>query len=404
MKNVEKLEKNECLLWFGGWTSKFGNIIFDYANSISIACAFTGNPKILAIYQSSESIIQIIFNLIGGAKADKGSRKKIAIVTDVLAAIICFVLSFFVASGFMAEVMIIANALLALVHAFNSPTYKSLIREMIKKDRIGFYNAVGNAGGEIISVAGPVVGVWLVGIIGVRGALLFDAGTFLVSALAESMLNKLDGEEKKAESGKRSNVFLDIKDGFAYLLREKKILFLLILASLVNFFLAGYNLLLPYTEVMFDGLLPHFYSKALAAGAIGGIAGSVILAKFSKKLGNSEVPMIFFLMCTGLALILVPVVALLGIPALCLIPFVLFEAALTAFNIRFMSYVQVSVDENYLGRVFSIIFTVAVLFMPVGSFAFSMILNVAKISSFLVVGIGIAVLSAGSFVINARMK
>lgn len=405
MKNVEKLEKNECLLWFGGWTSKFGNIIFDYANSISIACAFTGNPKILAIYQSSESIIQIIFNLIGGAKADKGSRKRIAIVTDALAAIICFVLSFFVESGFMAEVMIIANALLALVHAFNSPTYKSLIREMIRKDRIGFYNAVGNAGGEIISVAGPVIGVWLVGIIGVRGALLFDAGTFLVSAVAESRLNRLDEScDKKEENNKKSNVFLDIKDGFAYLLREKKILFLLILASLVNFFLAGYNLLLPYTEVMFDGVLPHFYSKALSAGAVGGIVGSVILAKFSKKLGNSEKPMIFFLLCTGFSLILIPLVALVGIPSLCLIPFALFEAALTAFNIRFMSYVQVSVDEKYLGRVFSIIFTVAVIFMPMGSFAFSMILNVSKVSSYLAVGIGIAALSAGSFVVSARIK
>ena len=76
-KEAKKLKKNEVLLWLGSWTSKFGNIVFDYANSVSIVSVFSGKPWVLALYQSSETIIQIVFNLIGGAKADKGSRKKI---------------------------------------------------------------------------------------------------------------------------------------------------------------------------------------------------------------------------------------------------------------------------------------------------------------------------------------
>ena len=170
---MKKLEKNEVLLWFGSWTSKIGNIVFDYANSMSIVSSFSGKTWILALYQSSETIIQIIFNLIGGAEADKGSRKKIVIITDILAAIVCAVLSFFVDTGCMAEVMICANAILAVIYAFNSPTYKSIIREMVKKNRIGFYNSVSNAGGELIGIAGPIIGVGLVHIIGTRGALAF---------------------------------------------------------------------------------------------------------------------------------------------------------------------------------------------------------------------------------------
>ena len=134
-----RIRKNEALLWFGSWTSKIGNIIFDYANSISIVSAFAGKPWILAIYQSSETIIQILFNLVGGARADTGNRKKIVIITDILSALICGILSFFVKTHLMAQVMVIANALLALVYAFNSPTYKSMIREVIVKERIGFF-------------------------------------------------------------------------------------------------------------------------------------------------------------------------------------------------------------------------------------------------------------------------
>ena len=79
---MRKERKNEALLWFGKWTSKLGNIVFDYANSVSIVGAFSHAPWVLALYQSSETVIQIVFNLIGGAKADSGIRKKKMCIRD----------------------------------------------------------------------------------------------------------------------------------------------------------------------------------------------------------------------------------------------------------------------------------------------------------------------------------
>ncbi|MBQ7492033.1 MAG: MFS transporter [Clostridia bacterium] len=398
----KKIRKNEALLWFGSWTSRIGNIIFDYANSISIVGAFAGKPWILATYQSSETIIQILFNLIGGAKADKGNRKKIVIITDMLAALICGFLSFFVGTGFMAQVMVIVNALLAVVSAFNSPTYKSLIREVIEKERIGFFNSISHAGGEFIRVTGPIIGVGLVGVIGVRGALLFDACTFAVSAASELFLTKLDGTvESKTD---KKNVLADIVEGFGYLVKEKKILFLVILASFVNFFLAGYNLLLPYTNIIYDGILDNFYSKALAMEAVGGIISSAVCAKIVNKFKDNILALIVFLFGTGFVLVLEPIFALTANYYLCLIPFALFGISLTAFNIQFMSFVQVAVNENYLGRVFSIIFTVAVLFMPVGSFLFSIFVNASDVNSFYTVGGGIMLLSLLSILIHYLYK
>lgn len=399
-KEAKKLKKNEVLLWLGSWTSKFGNIVFDYANSVSIVSVFSGKPWVLALYQSSETIIQIVFNLIGGAKADKGSRKKIVIVTDLLAALICFVLSFFVGTGIMAQVMIVANVLLAVVYAFNSPTYKSMIREMVERDRIGFYNSIANAGSEIIGITGPMIGVALVGVIGTRGALLFDACTFIVSAVLESLLVRVT--ETPIKEKEKKNVISDIWEGFQYLLHEKQILFLVILAAFVNFFLAGYNLLLPYTDIMFEGQFDNFYSKALAMEAVGGIVGSVFCSKFADRFNENERALILFLSGTGLSMLLEPLAALSENMYLCLIPFIVFGAALTSFNIQFMSHVQIAVDENYLGRVFSIIFTVAVLFMPLGSLVFSAVADTGKVESFGIVGGGIVVLSLVSLLVHGK--
>ncbi len=57
----------------------------------------------------------------------------------------------------MAQVMVIANAMLALVYAFNSPTYKSMVREVIEKERIGFYLV----GGGIVVLAVIARGILL---------------------------------------------------------------------------------------------------------------------------------------------------------------------------------------------------------------------------------------------------
>ena len=386
---MRKERKNEALLWFGKWTSKLGNIVFDYANSVSIVGAFAHAPWVLALYQSSETVIQIVFNLIGGAKADSGSRKKILIVTDVLSAAICLAVSFFVASPRMAEVVIAANALLAVVYAFNSPTYRSIVREMVDGERIGMYNSVSNGGGEVIKIAGPMVGMLLVRWIGVRGALLFDALTFLLSAVSEMLLMPISDAQKKPKEKK--NIFRDIAEGFSYLVRERQLLFLILLSALVNFFLAGFNLLCPYTDVMYASFGIEFYSKVLVMEAAGGLLGSLISSRLGSRVKENARLMVLFLGAMGAALT--------GSAIVCLIPFLLSGTALTVFNIQFMSYVQLRADEAYLGRVFSIIFTVAVLFMPVGSFVFSFLLDTTSPAGFAVVGGGILLLAAAGILI-----
>ena len=48
---------------------------------------------------------------------------------------------------------------------------------------------------------------------------------------------------------------------------------------------------------------------------------------------------------------------------------------------------EISADENYLGRVFSIIFTASVLFMTLGSIIFSSFVYVCSINSYYVIGV-----------------
>ena len=389
----KKSKRNEGLLIFGRWTSKIGDIVFDYVNSVVLVHAFTKSSWVLALYQSSQTIVQIIFNLIGGAIADGGKRKKILITTDLLSAIVCLIASFFVQSKLVAVALISANALLALIFAFSSPTFKAIVREMVSKERIVKYNSISNAGKELISMAGPIIGVALMSLVGARGSLIINAITFFISAISECLLVKLESEEKKEDGKEKKNIIKDIKEGLKYLYNEKPVFALLVLSALVNFFLAGYNLLLPYTDIMYEGVFEGFYAKAMAAEAIGAILGSLINSKIPSSFSNKYSSLTIFLGLNGASLLLVPLVNIPRNQILCLLPIVLFGASLTIFNINLMSYVQVNVAEEFLGRVFSVIFTVAVMFMPLGSWFFSIFNFAENINSFAIVGAGIVVLS-----------
>lgn len=395
---MKKLKKNEGLLIFGRWTSKIGDIVFDYVNSVVIVQAFTNSSWVLALYQSSQTIINLLFNLIGGAIADRGKRKRILIITDLLSALVCFLASFFVDSYLVAIALITGNALLALIFSFSSPTFKAIVREVIEKERIGFYNSISNAGSELISMVGPVIGLALMNSVGARGSLLINAATLVISAISEALLVRLDKEKEETEKNKRKNIIADIGAGFQYLWREKTIFYLVAVSALVNFFLAGYNLLVPYTDVMYKGIFDGFYSKVMVVEAIGGIAGSFVNSKLPAKLTKKYVVLILFLGATGASLVLLPIASLSGNLIVCLLPFLLFGAMLTMFNINFMSYVQIHVDEDYLGRVFSVIFTVAVMFMPIGSLVFSFLNIVESVSGFAIMGGGIILLAAISMI------
>ncbi|SCY75662.1 tyrosine-type recombinase/integrase [Butyrivibrio sp. INlla14] len=69
-----------------------------------------------------------------------------------------------------------------------------------------------------------------------------------------------------------------MKEGMLYIKNEYWILFLLILSGVVNFFLAGYNLLLPFTENLFTNVV-GFYGKAMMSEALGGIVGAFLCSK-----------------------------------------------------------------------------------------------------------------------------
>lgn len=380
---------NKYLLIIGKETSRFGNILFDYANSILIVNIFKTNALFLAIYQSSETIISIVFNLIGGVFADQGKKKRIIVFTDILSAFICMLVALFVKAQIVLIAILIANILLAILHSFNSPVYSSIIRDTIEKKEIPKFNSVQNGVSEIVRVGGTAIAVAMISIIGAQGALIIDAATFFLSAITESRL-KLWIKNDYNSPQKHNNVLNNLRDSFRYLYSEKSILRIIIIAAFVNFFLSGYTLLIPYTNNYYDGKFTDFYGKVLAIEAAGGVIGSLLNSKVKFK--NDLTGLAITLQLTGIFISLTPILGESKYSLVCLIPHFFAATIVAVYNIRFISYIQINSDAEYLGRVFSIINAASLVFVPAGAFVFANVCDVSALNGYLFSGIGIVVL------------
>ncbi|MGR1341108.1 MFS transporter [Streptococcus agalactiae] len=372
--------------------SKLGDVFYDYGNSTWIASMGGLGQKILGIYQIVELLVSIVLNPFGGALADRFQRRKILLITDAICAIMCFLLSFIGDDKVMVYGLIVANAILAVSNAFSSPAYKSYIPEIVDKADIITYNANLETIVQIISVSSPVLGFLIFNNFGIRITLIVDAITFLISFLFLYAIKVERVQLSKQEKVAIKNILADIADGFTYIKKEKEIMFFLIIAALLNTFLAMFNYLLPFTNSLLR--TSGAYATILSISAIGSIIGALIARKIKSSI-NSMLSMLVF---SSLGVIVMGFPSLFELPIW--IPYsgsFLFNSLLTMFNIHFFSQVQIRVDEAYMGRVMSTIFTIAIMFMPIGTLFMTIFSFALSNVSFIVIGCAIAILGGLGF-------
>lgn len=387
-----KKTKNISYLVMSKGVSKIGDIMFDFANNTFLAGLNPTSLSLVAIYQSLEKVIGVLFNLFGGVIADSFKRKKIIIGTNFLSGIACIVLSLISKEQWLVYAIVITNVILAFMSAFSGPSYKAFTKEVVKEDSISKLNSLLETTSTVIKVTIPMVAIFLYNILGVRGVLLLDGLSFLMAALLILFVTPVNEEVDTKEEMTINGVFNDLKVGFKYVYSHKPIFIIIILSALVNFVLAAYNLLLPYSSQMFEGISDRLYGSFLTAQAIGGFLGSILSGFVNRSLSSRR--LLLFSAYSGLMLMLTaPLYFIFHNLIILIFSPALFSLFLSIFNIQFFSIVQRDVDNEFLGRVFGIIFSVAILFMPLGTVFFSVVLNPNNTFNIFIIGVSITVLS-----------
>ena len=376
-----------------GAINKIGNMLYDYGNSVWLASMGTIGKTVLGIYQISELVTGILVNPFGGVISDRFSRRKILMTTDLVCGLLCLAISFITNDSLMIAALIFANIVQAIAFGFSRPANKAIITEVVEKDEIVTYNAHLELVLQVVSVCSPVFSFLVLQFASLHMTLLLDALTFFIAFVLVAFLPKEEAkvQERKQFTGK--DIFSDIKDGLDYIWHQKEIFFLLLVASSVNFFFAAFEFLLPFSNRLYG--VKGAYATILTLGAI----GSILEALVANKITSSMKILLFLLLMAGIG------VFMMGLP---LPPYLSFSGNLvceffvTIFDIHFFTQVQTKVEGDYLGRVLSTIFTLAILFMPVAKVLMTWLPSV-RVESFLLIGAGVILLSVIASVYAKRI-
>ena len=377
-----------------GAINRMGNMLYDYGNSVWLASMGTIGKTVLGIYQISELVTSILVNPFGGVISDRFSRRKILMMTDLVCGLLCLAISFIRNDRWMIAALIVANIVQAIAFAFSRTANKAIITEVVEKDEIVTYNAHLELVLQVVGVSSPVFSFLVLQFASLHVTLLLDALTFFIAFVLVAFLPKEEAkvQEKKRFTGK--DIFSDMKDGLDYIWHQKEIFFLLLVASSVNFFFAAFEFLLPFSNRLYG--VKGAYATILTLGAIGSIIGALIANKFK----SSMEMLLFLLILTGVG------VFMMGLPLPPLLTYsgnLVCELFMTIFNIHFFTQVQTKVEGDYLGRVLSTIFTLAILFMPVAKGLMTLLPSV-RVESFLLIGAGVILFSLLAQVVAKHLQ
>ena len=377
-----------------GAITKIGNMLYDYGNSVWLASMGTIGKTVLGIYQISELVTGILVNPFGGVISDRFSRRKILMTTDLVCGLLCLAISFIRNDRWMIAALIVANIVQAIAFGFSRPANKAIITEVVEKEEIVTYNAHLELVLQVVSVSSPVFSFLVLQFASLHATLLLDALTFFIAFVLVAFLPKEEAkvQEKKQFTGK--DIFSDIKDGLDYIWHQKEIFFLLLVASSVNFFFAAFEFLLPFSNRLYG--VKGAYATILTLGAIGSILGALV----ANKMKSSMKILLFLLIMAGVG------VFIMGLP---LPPYLSFSGNLvceffvTIFDIHVFTQVQTKVEDDYLGRVLSTIYTLAVLFMPIAKGLMTCLPSV-RVESFLLIGAGVILFSLLAQVVAKQLQ
>ena len=366
-----------------GAVNKIGNMLYDYGNSVWLASMGTIGQTVLGMYQISELVTSILINPFGGVISDRFSRRKILMAADLVCGILCLAISFIRNDSWMIGALILANIVQAIAFAFSRPANKAIITELVEKDELVLYNSRLELVMQVVSVSSPVLSFLVLQFASLRITLVLDALSFF---LAFGLVALLPKKEEKAFGEKKLTfrvIFSDIKEGVHYIVKQKEIFFLLVMASSINFFFAAFNYLLPFSNQLYG--VQGAYATILTMGAIGSIVGALLASKIKASMEM----LLFLLALTGFG------VMIMGFTLPSYLTFsgnFVCELFMTIFNIHFFTQVQTKVEGEYLGRVLSSIYTLAILFMPIATGLMTWLPSV-HLYSFLIIGLGVVTLS-----------
>lgn len=328
----------------------------------------TGSAAVLATGAFVSFLPQVLLGPFAGSFVDRINRRLILIAADASVALATFGLALL----FWFEVIQIWHIFVllfvrALGGTFHWAALQSSTSMMVPEDQLSRVAGMNQTLQGVVNLAGPPLGALLMSILSVQWVLSLDLITAVIaiSPLLFITIPQPETKQEKSQSQRAilHNMLEDTKIGFNYVIRWKGLLYILILASVLNFLTAPLGTYMPLlvTDYFKGGVWQvGWIDTAWGVGIVLGGVGLSIWGGFKKRIMTSLTGLF------GMSL---------GVFIVSFAPPTMFWIALLGMAVTgisnpiingpFMAIIQSKVEKNMQGRVFSLIGSFTGAMMPI---------------------------------------
>ncbi|MEU5161182.1 MFS transporter [Streptomyces sp. NPDC020875] len=235
-------QRNFVIFWLGQTVSKVGNGAYQVALGWSVY-ELSGSAAAMGVVLALNFLPQVVLALVGGAVADRLSRRTVVLVADSAAALVVGVLALSAATNRLSlPLLMTAALLLGTISAFYTPAYAAMNRELLTENDFRKANSVFSASGSLARLAGPLLAGVSFGIGGAAFVFTLNAVSFGVAALAMAATKTASRTTVTPMQG----IWPELSAGLAYTRRTRWLSLIIAISLVANILcLAPYSVLLP---------------------------------------------------------------------------------------------------------------------------------------------------------------
>ncbi|HEX9062961.1 MAG TPA: MFS transporter [Clostridia bacterium] len=350
MNNQNRVFKKFLVVWIGQLISSIGSGLTAFALGVFVFQKTNSATSFSLIILSSflPSFILLPFT---GVLADRFDRKKMMIIGD--AGAVTGLLYILLTMSF-GDIRIwhtyIGVALSSVFSAIQNPAYKAAVSDLVSEELYSQASGLIQLAGSAQYLISPVVAGILMSIFDIKLILKIDIATFIIAVAAVFMITKQGSISRKNEG---QNFINDMVDAFRYLNSRKGVLMLVLMVSLVCFYIALLQSLFgPMMLAITDS---RTLGIALSISASGMLLSSLVIGV--RGIGKNKVFILSaFLTLAGMFYALmgmftsVTVITIFGFLFFFTLPFV---------NTNLEVLIRSNVDNEKQGRVWAIVYSVS---------------------------------------------
>jgi len=270
--------------WVGETVSLFGDQITMLALPLVGVLVLHASAAEMGYLGAAGLFPALLFSLHAGAFLDRRGRRRQAMIFTAFgrAALLATIPIAYALDVVTMTQLYVISFLVGTLTVIFYVAYSTLFASLVPREQYMEASSLLNGSRAFSYIAGPSVGGGLVALLSAPGALVVDACSFVFSGLALSSIDPQEPPTEKAERG-------HLKAGIHYIWGSEIVRAKLLSTATINFFNFVFWALFILYATRTLGVGPGALGVVLGAASIGGLIGSLVTNRLSRKLGVGPV-------------------------------------------------------------------------------------------------------------------